>query len=202
MKPIFCGVSGGTGSGKTSICKKVCAQMPGRKLTIISQDWYYLPLKEGVDASLHNWDHPNSIDWKEMGENLSELIAGNPAFAPQWDMTDHTRKAERKRIEPADIYLIEGIMVFTDPVVRDLFDVKVFVDVDADTRLIRRIRRDATERSRSLSSILDQYERFVKPGFDTHIYPTRKFADIIIPRGAENQVAIDFLVHKLIIPIG
>jgi uridine kinase len=196
---MFCGLTGGTACGKTSVCKKVIKGIENVskdvKIVIISQDNYYL--ETDIDPADHDWDHPNAIDWDLMFQNISDLKHGKPAQMPEWDFVNHCRKAEMKTVQPADIYLLEGILILTNEDVRNLLDLKVFIDVDADTRLSRRIIRDVKERGRSVDSVLEQYHRFVKPGFDNYIFPTRRHADLIIPRGAENQIAIDLLVKTL-----
>lgn len=200
-KPFIIGVAGGTASGKTTVCRKIVQALENRRVVVISQDSFYKPLTEEaiehVRAHNYNFDHPEAFDNVLLSETLIQLNAGKAACIPHYDFKTHARTNETTQLYGADVIILEGILVFYDKESRDQMDMKVFVDTDADSRLARRIRRDINERGRDLSSVLAQYERFVKPSFDDYVTPTKKYADIIIPRGGDNEVAIDLLVQHI-----
>jgi uridine kinase len=200
MKPhILIGIAGGSGSGKTLVAKRIFDELGSDKVIIIQQDSYYrdlghLSLEE---RKKQNFDHPDSFDHEFLIRQLKDLLAGKSVDQPVYDYTIHSRRKETKRIGEHIVIVLEGILILHDPELRKLMDIKVYVDTDDDVRLIRRIRRDVNERSRSLDSILDQYENSVRPMQLQFIEPTKRYADIIIPEGGYNLVAIDLLKTKV-----
>ncbi|XP_072176248.1 uridine-cytidine kinase 2-like [Diadema setosum] len=205
-RPFLIGVAGGTASGKSSVCERIveavgqqkmdCRQ---RKVAIISMDSFYKDVSDVVNSSAigsYNFDHPDAVDEKMMKQTLTDLRAGKTVKIPVYDKIKNSRTAF-SIIDPTDVVLIEGILVFYFKEILDLFDMKLFVDTDADTRLSRRVMRDVKERGRDLDKVLMQYVKFVKPAFEEFCLPTKKYADVIIPRGAENSVAINLIVHHI-----
>ena len=198
-KPIIIGVTGGTGSGKTTVTRKIIEKFGDVSLAYIPQDAYYkdqshLTMDERV---LTNYDHPFAFDNDLLSEHIRQLLNGQAVQMPVYDFTQHNRAEETIRVEPKEVIIIEGILIFSDKELRDLMDIKVFVDTDDDIRIIRRIKRDMAERGRSLDSIIDMYTSIVKPMHEQFIEPTKKFADIIIPEGGSNNVAIDLMTTKI-----
>jgi len=200
LHPTFViGVCGGTASGKTSVCNKIGSDFPQEKVLILSQDCFYknLTTEQKQNAANYNFDHPDAFDWNLNLQVLRDLKAGRPVEVPQYDFVTHSRLPKSVHIAGATIIIFEGIMVFHSPDLLKYMDMKIFVDTDADTRLARRILRDVEHRGRDIKGVLQQYERFVKPAFDTYIFPTKKYADVIIPRGADNTVAINLIVQHI-----
>jgi len=201
--PFILGVAGGTASGKTSVCQMIMNALKDRRVALVSQDSFYRPLttEEKETVSEYNFDHPDAFDWTLLHQTLSELRnqpkLGKPVEIPLYDFVVHARMPESNTIYGADIIILEGILVFYPPELRELFDMKIFVDADADTRLARRVIRDINHRGRDVMGVLRQYEKFVKPSFDEYISPTKKYADVIIPRGADNIVAIDLIAQHI-----
>ena len=198
-KPIIIGVTGGSGGGKTSVSKAILANFTDQKISMIQHDSYYkdqshLTFEERVTT---NYEHPLAFDTDLMIEHINELIAGRPVDIPIYDYTLHTRSEKTYRQEPQDVFIVEGILVLEDKRLRELMDIKIFVDTDDDIRIIRRIKRDMEERGRSLDSVIDQYTSVVKPMYHQFIEPTKRYADLIIPEGASNIVAIDLINTKI-----
>ncbi|WP_342747083.1 uridine kinase [Dethiosulfatibacter aminovorans] len=198
-KPIFIGITGGSGSGKTTVVKKIKTAIPSKSLTVIEQDSYYkdqshLSFEERCKT---NYDHPLAFDNDLLIEHLKDLAKGKEIEKPVYDYETHNRKEETITVEPRDIIVLEGILIFYDERLRDLLDIKIFVDTDSDIRLVRRIIRDMNERGRSIDSVLNQYMQTVRPAHEQFIEPTKKYADIIIPEGGHNLVAIDLMVTKI-----
>ena len=198
-KPIVIGVTGGSGSGKTSVSRKILANFPDLSIVKIDQDYYYkdqsyLPFEERLKT---NYDHPFAFDTDLLIEHLEKLIRFESIDEPVYDYEMHTRSNKVIHQEPKDVILIEGILILEDKRMRDLMDIKVYVDTDDDIRIIRRIRRDIEERGRTLDSVINQYLTVVKPMHHQFIEPTKKFADIIIPEGGSNIVAIDLMTTKI-----
>jgi uridine kinase len=194
------GVAGGSGSGKSTVARNVAAALGEASVAFIDMDAYYvdhahLPLEE---RKAINWDHPNAFDWDLLARQLSELAAGQSVEKPIYDFQAHVRGDAVVKIPPADVIVIDGILLFVDQRVRDLCDVKVFVDADADIRLIRRIRRDMAKRGRPLAEILDQYLTTVQPMHLEFVEPSKRYADVIVPRGGHNPVAIEMIVAKIV----
>ena len=194
--PSVIGVAGGSGSGKTTVVRRIVDSLGPEQVVVLEHDRYYrdrndLRLEER--AAL-NYDHPDALDTSLLVEHVRMLKAGQPVDVPLYDFTRHARRADRQRYEPRRAIIVEGILIFTEPVLRDLMDVKVFVDADADTRFIRRMQRDVAERGRTLDSVVEQYLATVKPMHFEFVEPTKRYADIIIPLGGHNTVAIDMML--------
>jgi uridine kinase len=200
MKPhILIGIAGGSGSGKTLVAKRIFDELGSDKVIIIQQDSYYKELSHLnlEERKKQNFDHPDAFDHQFLIAQLKDLLAGKSIDQPVYDYTIHSRKNETRRIGEHVIIVLEGILILHDADLRNLMDIKVYVDTDDDVRLIRRIRRDVTERGRSLESILDQYENSVRPMQLQFVEPTKRYADIIIPEGGFNLVAVDLLKTKI-----
>lgn len=198
-KPIVIGVTGGSGSGKTSVSRKILEAFPELSIVKIDQDYYYkdqahLPFAERLKT---NYDHPFAFDTDLLIEHLQKLIHFEAVDEPVYDYEQHTRSEKTIRLEPKDVILIEGILILEDERLRNLMDIKVYVDTDDDIRIIRRIKRDMLERGRTLDSIINQYLEVVKPMHHQFIEPSKRFADIIIPEGGSNVVAIDLMTTKI-----
>lgn len=199
MKPLIIGVAGGTGSGKSTVARNVAAALGDASVAFIDMDAYYLDHAH-LDLEHRrkvNWDHPNAFDWDLLVEQLGRLAGGAAIDKPVYDFVTHARSADSIRIPPADVVVIDGILLFVDARVRNLCDVKVFVDADADERLIRRIRRDMAKRGRPLGEILEQYLATVQPMHLEFVEPSKRYADVIVPRGGHNPVAIEMIVAKI-----
>lgn len=197
--PVIIGVTGGSGSGKTSVCREIFKQFQGKSIMVLEHDSYYkdqshMSFEERLET---NYDHPLAFDTDLLIEQLKQLMAGEAVDIPVYDYTNHTRSEEVIHQEPKEVIILEGIMILENQRLRDLMDIKIFVDTDDDLRIIRRIQRDMTERGRSLDSIIDQYLGVVKKMHEQFIEPTKKYADVIIPEGAHNTVAIDLMVSKI-----
>ncbi len=198
-KPVIIGVTGGSGSGKTTVSRAIFEQLHGHSLLMLQEDSYYndqsdIPFEERIKT---NYDHPNAFDTELLVKQLKDLLDWKTIEKPIYDYTEHTRSSEVEKVEPKEVIILEGILVLNNPALRDLMDIKIFVDTDDDIRIIRRIQRDIEERGRSLQSVIDQYKSTVKPMYHQFIEPTKRYADIIVPEGGENQVAIDLLVTKV-----
>ncbi len=199
FKPLLIGITGGTGSGKSTVSKAICESLPKKNILIIEQDAYYkdqshLSLDERINT---NYDHPFAFDTELLISHLKMLMDNKPIDKPIYDFTVHNRKKNTIRLEPTEVIVLEGILVLDCPDLRKLLDIKIFVDTDADVRLIRRITRDMRERGRSLESVIRQYIEVVKPMHNEFIEPTKRYADIIIPEGGYNKVAVDIMVTKV-----
>ncbi len=199
MQPIVIGVAGGSGSGKTTVVRRIQEALGDASVPVLEHDRYYrdrndLRLEER--AAL-NYDHPDSLETDLMVRHLHELRAGRAIEAPAYDFARHARKDKTEAIAPGRAIIVEGILIYTDPELRKLMDVKVFVDTDDDTRFIRRLRRDVAERGRTVESVIDQYLGTVKPMHLDFVEPSKRYADIIIPQGGHNVVAIDMLLRLI-----
>ncbi|EGJ26622.1 uridine kinase [Streptococcus porcinus] len=198
-KPIIIGVTGGSGGGKTSVSRAILDHFPNARIAMIQHDSYYrdqahLSFEERVKT---NYDHPLAFETDFMIEQLKELLEGRPVDIPIYDYKAHTRSHKTFRQEPQDVIIVEGILVLEDERLRNLMDIKLFVDTDDDIRIIRRIKRDMMERGRSLDSIIEQYTTVVKPMYHQFIEPSKRYADIIVPEGVSNVVAIDLINTKI-----
>lgn len=196
---ILIGIAGGSASGKTMVAERILGQLGSRKVVIIKQDSYYrdiahLPLEE---RRRQNFDHPDALDRELLAEQLRTLLQGGAIRMPVYDFKRHLRMKKTLPVYGAQIIIVEGILILDDPVLRALMDIKVYIDTDADVRLIRRIRRDVTVRGRTLESVLDQYDLSVRPMHLQFVEPSKRWADVIIPEGGHNEVAIDLLVTKV-----
>lgn len=192
---LVIGIAGGTGSGKTTVVRKLMEHLPKEEVTIIPQDSYYkdsghLPLEERLEI---NFDHPDSIEWELLIKQLKELKEGKTVEQPIYSYLTCTRQEETIPLDPCQVIIVEGILILYHEELRDLFDLKVFVDADADDRLIRVIARDIVERGRSVNKVMERYALTVKPMHEQFIEPSKRHADIIVPQGGENHIAIDIL---------
>lgn len=198
-KPLVIGVAGGSGSGKTSVTKAIFDQFTDQSILVIEQDYYYndqsqLTFEERLNT---NYDHPLAFDNNLLIQHVKDLIEGKAISKPVYDYKMHTRSDKVIPMESKDVIIVEGILILEEAELRDLMDIKVFVDTDADLRIIRRLLRDIKERGRSLDSVIDQYLNSVRPAHLQFIEATKRYADIIIPEGGENHVAIDILASKI-----
>ena len=199
MKPLIIGIAGGTGSGKSTVARNVAQALHTESVAFIDMDAYYLNFAHlpYAERKKINWDHPDAFDWPLLIAQLQRLAAGESIDKPVYDFVNHTRTDQTVLVPPAHVVVVDGILLFSDGRVRDLCDVKVFVDADADIRLIRRIRRDMTKRGRPLPEILDQYLSTVQPMHLEFVEPSKRYADVIVPRGGHNPVAIEMIVAKI-----
>jgi uridine kinase len=193
--PLILGVAGGSGSGKTTVVENIVAGIGKEKILLIEHDSYYrdlshLPLE---DRKKQNFDHPSSLETELMIRHLSALRGGYKVDIPVYDFVAHTRTEKTIPASPKNIILIDGILIFSEPKLRNLMDIKLFVDTDDDVRLLRRLRRDILERGRNFNGVLNQYENFVRPMHLEFVEPSKRYADIIIPRGGENRVALEMV---------
>lgn len=198
-KPVVIGVSGGTGSGKSTVAKAIFKSLPDENILIIEQDAYYkdqsdLTYDERVKT---NYDHPLAFDTDLLIEHIKQLCEHKCIEKPIYNFSIHNREEKTVNVQPKEIIIVEGIMILEDARLRNLMDIKIFVDTDADVRIIRRITRDINERGRTLETVIDQYLTTVKPAHEQFIEPTKKYADIIIPEGGYNKVAIDIMTTKV-----
>ncbi len=199
LPPVIIGIAGGSGSGKTTVALRVREACPGKTIRIIHHDSYYndnshLPLAERVRI---NYDHPNAFETSLLVRHIRELQAGRPVEVPQYDYSTHSRMTETKTVYPPDILFVEGILVLEAEELRELMDIRLYVDVDADERVLRRIRRDTAERGRSVESVIHQYLNVVRPMHLQFVAPSKRHAHIIIPEGGHNKVAIDLISTKI-----
>ncbi|PWX46389.1 uridine kinase [Clostridium perfringens] len=198
-RPIFIGITGGTGSGKSTIAKEIYRQFGEDCIAMIEQDSYYkdqshLSMEDRVKT---NYDHPNAFDNNLLVSHLESLLNGHSIQKPSYDFSIHNRIEDTTKVEPKEIVIVEGILILEDPRIRELLDIKIYVDTDADVRIIRRMVRDINERGRTMESVINQYLNVVKPMHNQFTEPTKKFTDIIIPEGGHNKVAIDIIVAKI-----
>ncbi len=196
---ILVGVSGGSGSGKTSVVREIVRGLEPHRVSVIHHDSYYrdlshVPFDDRVDT---NFDHPDALETELLVQQLARLRAGEAVEVPVYDFTTHTRTTLVERVEASGVIIVDGILVLADPRLRDLLDIKVFVETDADIRFIRRLKRDMNKRGRSMESVVEQYLRTVRPMHLAFVEGSRSFADIIIPEGGRNRVAIELLVSRL-----
>ncbi len=198
-EPLFIGISGGSGSGKTTIVRRIFKEVPERSIAIIEHDAYYKDQSNITyeERCKTNYDHPFAFDTDLFVEHIKELKKGSVIQKPIYDYSTHNRKKETIKVEPKEIIIVEGLLVFYEERIRDLLDIKIFVDTDADIRILRRINRDMRDRGRSLESIMSQYMSTVRPAHEQFIEPTKKYADIIVTEGGNNLVAVDLMVTKI-----
>jgi uridine kinase len=198
-RPFVLGVAGGTGSGKTTVARAILEATGRHRLAFLEQDSYYKDVEWGGEAQLlhHNFDHPAALDQDLLLEHVAALRAGRAIEVPIYDFVRHRRTDRTRRVEPRPVVLLEGILLFVDKALRDLLDFKVYVDTDADLRLIRRIQRDMAERGRAVVDILRQYQETVRPMHLEFVEPSKRWADVIIPEGGENRVALEMVVARV-----
>ena len=196
---ILIGIAGGTGSGKTSIAKAIASDFGKSEVALIEQDAYYRDLSNLTmeKRSVFNFDHPDAVDFHFMELQLNELIQGNNVNIPIYDFTTHTRKNETQFVEKHLIIILEGILTLFHQEIRDMMDIKIYVETADDIRIIRRLKRDMEKRERTFNSIIEQYYNTVRPMHIQFVEPTKKYADIIIPEGGQNKVAVDILRTKI-----
>lgn len=199
MKPIVIGVAGGSGSGKTTVVREIMRGIGPDQVTVIHHDSYYRDHANlsAEDRSRLNYDHPESLETELLVEHVRRLCAGESVEVPVYDFTLHQRRKETTTVRPAKVVIVDGILILWDPALRELMDIKIFVDADPDVRLIRRLSRDITERGRTVESVIEQYTGTVRPMHLEFVEPTKRYADLIVPRGGHNRVAIDMLVTKI-----
>ncbi|MFI3210610.1 MAG: uridine kinase [Peptostreptococcaceae bacterium] len=199
-KPLIIGIAGGTGSGKSTVCKAITQNIPSDKISVVEQDAYYkdqsnITFEERLKT---NYDHPFSFDNDLLISHLDNLCNGEKIEKPVYDYEMHTRKTDEVVVlEPTDIIIVEGIMILEDEKLREKLDIKIYVETEDDIRILRRIQRDIKERGRSVDSVISQYLETVKPAHDQFVEPYKKYADIIMPEGGANQVAIDLVLSKI-----
>lgn len=198
-RPILIGIAGGTGSGKSTVANQIYNNFDEKDIAMIEQDSYY---KDQSNLSFEqrkktNYDHPDAFDTPLLISHLKELIKGNTIYKPVYDFEKHNRKKEVVKIKPKNIIIVEGILVFYDIELRNLLDIKIYVDTAADVRIIRRIERDINERGRTLDSVINQYLNVVRPMHMQFVEPTKRYADIVIPQGGYNKVAIDLITANI-----
>lgn len=193
--PLVVGVAGGTGAGKTTVTRAIMRAVGQERAAVLPEDAYYREFGNLSDAerAAINWDHPNTIEVELLLDHIHELIAGRPIERPIYDFAAYARSAQTITVEPRPVVIVEGILLFVEPRLRELFDVKVFVDTDADLRFIRRLLRDVRDRGRTVESVVNQYLSTVRPMHVAFVEPSKRYADIIVPEGGENQVAIQLL---------
>jgi uridine kinase len=198
-RPYIVGIAGGTGSGKTTVADKLASAMPPGRCVTLDHDAYYRDQGHLTpdDRDALNYDHPSALDSALLALHLRELRDGRAVEVPIYDFATHTRRRETRSVAPARVILVEGILVFAEPALREQMDIKIFVDTDADIRLMRRIRRDLEERGRTFQSVRDQYHATVRPMHLEYVEPSKRWADLIIPEGGDNRVALDVLLGLL-----
>lgn len=199
VKPIIIGVAGGTASGKSTVAEAILKRVGRGHIAYIQHDSYYrdlshLPLEERARM---NFDHPDALETELLVEHLRQLQAGRPIEVPVYDFATYTRTGHTRRVEPRRVILVEGILIFVDKQLRDMMDIKLYVDTDADMRLIRRLQRDMHERGRTLDSVIHQYLETVRPMHLEFVEPSKRYADIIIPSGGFNETAIEMIVARI-----
>ncbi|MEP7113398.1 MAG: uridine kinase [Ilumatobacteraceae bacterium] len=198
-RPFLIGVAGGTCAGKTMVCERLAVLAGDDEVALIRLDSYQIDHTHQsiAERAATNYDHPDAYDWTLLNEHLAVLAAGEAVMAPTYDFTVHNRSDVVREVRPAPVIVVEGILVLHDPMLRDRFDLKVFVDTDADLRFIRRMKRDVEDRGRTHDSIIEQYLTTVRPGHEQFIEPTKQFADVIFPCGGMNEPAIELLLARV-----
>ena len=198
-QPFIIGVAGGTGSGKTTVSRRIREAVGDDRLTYIEHDNYYRDNGHlSLEVRAHqNYDHPDSLETSLMIEHLNALRRGESVTMPLYDFSTHSRSKETRQIHPAPVILVEGILIFTEKALRDLMDMRIFVDADADVRFIRRLQRDVNERGRSIESVIEQYCSTVRPMHLEFVEPSKRYADVIVPEGGENRVAMEMIVSRI-----
>lgn len=197
--PFVIGVAGGSGSGKTTVSRRIQEAVSIEHIAYIQHDNYYRDQSHLAreERKSTNYDHPDSLETELLVQHLLTLKSGRPIAMPIYDFTQDTRSSETQRVDPAPVILVEGILIFVEKELRDLMDVRIFVDTDADVRLIRRMRRDIAERGRTLDSVVQRYMATVRPMHQEFVEPSKRYADIIVPRGGDNRVAMEMIVSRV-----
>jgi uridine kinase len=196
--PVALGVAGGTGSGKTTVARSILEAVGRSRIGFLAQDSYYKDVEWGTDHDLlqHNFDHPHALDNDLLAEHISSLKAGRAVEVPIYDFVRHRRTGETHRVEPRPVVLVEGILLYVEPRLRRQLDFKIFVDTDADVRFIRRLQRDLLERGRTVEDVMRQYIETVRPMHLEFVEPSKRWADVIVPEGGENRVALEMVVAR------
>jgi uridine kinase len=194
--PVVIGVAGGSGSGKTTVVRRIVESLGPDEVVVLDHDRYY---RDRTDLRLEeraamNYDHPDSLETDLLVQHIRDLKAGKPVEVPTYDFARYARRSDTERYQPRRAIIVEGILIYADAALRGLMDVKLFVDADADTRFIRRLQRDVTERGRTMESVIEQYLGTVKPMHFEFVEPTKRYADLIIPIGGHNTVAVDLML--------
>jgi len=199
VQPVLIGVAGGTGSGKTTVSQTILERVGRDRIAYLQHDAYYYDRSNLAfeERARINYDHPDSLETDLLVAHLKALRASRAVEVPQYDFAKHIRKAETRRVEPRSVILVEGILIFVDHALRELFDIKIFVDTDSDIRFIRRLQRDIAERGRTMDSVVNQYLETVRPMHLEFVEPSKRYADLIIPEGGFNQIAIDMVVARI-----
>lgn len=199
ITPLVIAIAGGSGSGKTTVATEILKRVGSHRIAYLPHDAYYRDLKDlpRAQRDLVNFDHPNSLETSLMIEHIRKLKEWEAIELPVYDFTTHTRTNRTIRIEPQRVILVEGILIFAEPALRELFDVKIFVDTDPDLRLIRRLERDIRERGRTTESVIRQYLNTVRPMHMEFVEPSKRYADVIIPEGGFNTVALDMVISRI-----
>jgi uridine kinase len=199
MRPLVIGIAGGTGSGKTTVARNLATGLPLGTVSLVDHDSYYRDRKDlpFAERAQLNYDHPDSLETELLVEHLTRLRNGEAVEIPLYDFTTHTRRLETLRVEPTPVIIVEGILALQNSALRSKLDIKLYVDTDADIRVFRRIRRDLEQRGRSFDSVRDQYYSTVRPMHLAFVEPSRRWADLIIPEGGENRIALDLILGKL-----
>ncbi|QDJ58882.1 uridine kinase [Weissella hellenica] len=198
-RPMVIGVTGGSGSGKTTVSQDIIKRLAGESVVMIPQDAYYHDQsdKNMDERRMTNYDHPDSLDNELLISQLKQLLERKTIEQPVYDYTNHTRSTKKVTIQPADVIILEGVLMFTEAKLRDLLDIKIYVDTDDDLRFIRRMQRDIVERGRTVDSVVNQYLETVKPMYHQFVEPTKRYADIILPEGGANTVGIGMLEAQI-----
>ncbi len=198
-KPYVIGIAGGSGSGKTTVISKILEIIGDENTVIFQHDWYYKnnPHLSFDERAVLNYDHPDALETSLLISHLQEIVSGRPVTAPQYDFSQHLRREETLLVKPEKIVLVDGILILGDKKLHELMDLKIFVDADSDHRFIRRMERDIKERGRTRESVVSQYLQTVKPMHDLFVETSKRYADIIIPHGGQNAVAVNLLTSKI-----
>jgi uridine kinase len=199
LVPIVLGIAGGTGSGKTTVANVILERVGAERIALLAHDAYYRDLRDlpRAQRDIINFDHPDSLETELLVHHLEGLRRGEAVEIPIYDFTIHARTAVTRRVDPQPVILVEGILVFAERTLRELFDVKIFVDTDPDVRFIRRLQRDIEERGRTVASVIQQYQMTVRPMHLEFVEPSKRYADVIIPEGGLNTVAMDMVVARI-----
>jgi uridine kinase len=199
FNPLIIGIAGGTGSGKTTVTQRILDRLDAESVIVLRHDYYYKDIGafHGISPERINFDHPDALETSLLITHLQQLKNGSSIEQPLYEYNTYQRLKETKRLLPRQVIIVEGILIFVEKELRELMDIKIFVDTDADERLLRRIRRDVLQRGRTIESVMEQYTTTVKPMHLEFVEPSKRWADVIIPKGGENDVAIDMLVTKL-----
>lgn len=203
MTPVLIGIAGGTGSGKTTVARRIVAGLPAEHAVLVQHDWYYRDLSRlsPADRVKVNFDEPDALENSLLAQHLGELKAGQVVECPQYDFSTHTRRAETLHVEPCAVIVVEGILIFAVPAIREALDLRLFVDTDDDLRLLRRLERDLVERGRDFASVSAQYQRTVRPMHRRYVAPSKDHAHLVIPEGGENVRALDVIVGRFLLAI-